>query len=334
MTALEKTRQQLLDRREQLAEVTLSARESQLVDLLRQVDNALERLDTSDWGRCTACDGRVEPERLTVDPLLRVCLDCLTPDERRSLELDLETAARVQAALLPPREIRHRGWEAALLWEPLGPVSGDHYDMIVPTAGDEPLHLIVGDVAGKGVAASLVQSHLHAILRALSDSHLSLAASLERANCLLCAVTLPASYATLLAARLYPDGRVELASAGHPRPLLADRRGVRPIEGAGLPLGLFRDSTYTTRELHLEPGDTLVFYTDGWTEATNDDGEFGIGRAAAAVRCGQMQTLPELLAGCRADMEAFLGGEKRGDDLTVLAVRRTSDASTPWEGRH
>jgi sigma-B regulation protein RsbU (phosphoserine phosphatase) len=325
MTALEAVREELLDRRERLAHMAVTVRESQLVELLQQVDSALERLDGGHWGQCAVCLGHVEHDRLDADPLVTVCLECLSPSERKALERDLETAARVQAALLPPRRLEHDGWEVSLLWEPLGPVSGDHYDMLRPRREDDPLDLVVGDVAGKGVSASLIQSHLHALLRVLAVSELSLAALLARANRLLCEVTLPAAYATLLAARLYREGRVELASAGHTRPLLADRRGVRPVEGAGLPLGLFCEAEYATRDLQLAPGDTLVFYTDGWTEAaTDEDGEYGIGRAAAILRRVKDRPLAELLAACRADMQEFLAGAPRGDDLTLLALRRTA----------
>jgi sigma-B regulation protein RsbU (phosphoserine phosphatase) len=324
MSTLDAVRDELIERRERLAGLAVTVRETQLVELLQQVDSALERLDGGTWGRCAVCSGTVERDRLAADPLLTICLECLSPAERKALERDLEAAARVQAALLPPRQLAHDGWEVALLWEPLGPVSGDHYDLLRPQRDDEPLHLVVGDVAGKGVAASLLQSHLHALLRALAAPDLSLAALLTRANRMLCEVTLPASYATLLAARLYPGGRVELASAGHPRPLLADRRGVRPVEGAGLPLGLFCDAEYASRDLHLAAGDTLLLYTDGWTEAATDEGEFGIGRAAAVLRRAKDRPLAELLAACRAGMDDFLNGTPPGDDLTLLALRRLS----------
>jgi sigma-B regulation protein RsbU (phosphoserine phosphatase) len=322
VTALEAVRDELVERRERLAGLAVTVRESQLVELLQQVDSALERLDGGHWGQCTVCLGEVEEDRLAADPLVSVCLGCLSPTERKALERDLEAAARVQAALLPPRRLQYDGWVVSLLWEPLGPVSGDHYDLLRPQRDDEPLHLVVGDVAGKGIAASLLQSHLHALLRALAAPEVSLAALLKRANRLLCEVTLPAAYATLLAARLYPEGRLELASAGHPRPLLADRRGVRPVEGAGLPLGLFCDAEYATRDLQLAAGDTLLFYTDGWTEAATDEGEYGIGRAAAVLRRVKDRPLDELLAACKEDMQTFLAGAPRGDDLTLLALRR------------
>lgn len=324
MSTLDSIRHELLERRERLASLAVTVRESQLIELLRQVDSALERLGEGSWGHCAICHGEVETDRLSADPLVTVCLECLSPSERRALERDLEAAARVQAALLPPRHLEHDGWEVALLWEPLRFVSGDHYDLVRPQHENEPLSLVVGDVAGKGVAASLIQAHLHALLRALAAPELSLTALLTRANRLLCEVTLPASYATLLAARLHAGGRMELASAGHPRPLLADRRGVRPVEGAGLPLGMFCEAEYASRDLQLAPGDVLVLYSDGWTEAETDDGEYGIGRAAAILRQVRKLPMAELLAACRGDMEKFLGGAPRGDDLTLLAVRRTA----------
>src|SRR5262249_52287854 len=132
MTTLEAVRDELLERPERLAHLAVTVRESQLVELLRQVDSALERLDGGTWGRCAVCLETVEPDRLAADPLVTVCLGCLSPAERQALERDLEAAAQVQAALLPPRQLAHDGWEVALLWEPLGPVSGDHYDLLRP----------------------------------------------------------------------------------------------------------------------------------------------------------------------------------------------------------
>ena len=115
-----------------------------------------------------------------------------------------------------------------------------------------------------------------------------------------------------------------MANAGHPRPLLADRRGVRPVEGAGLPLGLFGEGDYDVRRLRLDPGDTLLFYSDGWTEAATSRGEYGVGRAAAALEAAGRLPLAELLAACRGDMETFLGDDERPDDVTLVAMRRLS----------
>jgi sigma-B regulation protein RsbU (phosphoserine phosphatase) len=201
-------------------------------------------------------------------------------------------------------------------------VSGDHVDLIPPVGPGAPLTLVLGDVSGKGVAAALLQSHLHALFRALVPTGQSLPDLFKRANELFAEATSSVSYATLAALRLASDGGFSIANAGHPRPLLADGRGVRPSEGGGLPLGLFCDSVYTERELELQPGQTLLLYTDGWTEGAREGREFGIGRAAASLRRGARLPLPDLLASCRADLDHFLDGSPRGDDLTLVAVRR------------
>jgi sigma-B regulation protein RsbU (phosphoserine phosphatase) len=316
-------RSQLEGRRERLAQVATALPEERLEELLREVDAALLRLETPDWGLCTHCRDPIESERLEADPLLTVCLDCLSPGQRRALEHDLESAAEVQRALLPPAELSRDGWQVAWLWEPKGAVSGDYVDLLRHQEGDGGLDLVLGDVSGKGVAASLLQSNLHALFRALAEPPRPLGEILSRANRQFCQATGPASYATLIAGRLAADGTLEMANAGHPRPLLADRRGVRPVEGAGLPLGLFCETEYEHRKLRLAPGNTLLIYTDGWTEAASAKGEYGVGRASAALARGAWLPLPELLATCRDDMEAFLGAAERPDDLTLLAVRRT-----------
>lgn len=299
--------------------------EDDLIMLLRRVDAALDRLGGGHWPLCVGCRIPVEPELLAAAPAMTVCFDCLGPEDRRALERDLEGAARIQRALLPPPRLARDDWEVAWLWEPRGAVSGDHVDLLVPAEcdGPAPVHLILGDVAGKGLAASLLQSHLHALFRALDHQTLPLGDLLTRANRQFHQAIGSASYATLIAARLGAGGLLELANAGHPRPLLADRRGVRPIEGAGVPLGLFAASTYVTRDVQLARGDVVLLYTDGLTEAERDDEEYGIGRTAAVLRRSAHLPLAELLAACRQDLGAFLAGSQRADDLTLVALRRT-----------
>ncbi len=323
----ERVRERLVERRAELVELTERHREARLVDLLRRVDDALGAIEVGEWGRCKSCHEAISADRLHDDPLVTVCLECLADEERRALERDLVSAARVQRALLPPAHLERGGWEIAYLWEPRGPVSGDHVDLVRDTCDATPFHLLLGDVSGKGIAASFLQSHLHALFRALAPAEMPLAELVGRANRLFSEATSNAKYATLVAARLFAEGRVELANAGHPRPLLADRRGVRPVEGGGVPLGLFSEATYTSREIPLAPGDTLLFYTDGWTEAEHAEEEFGIGRAAAALRRAAQLPLPELLAACREEQERFLAGERRSDDLSLVAVRRAAGAA-------
>lgn len=319
----ERVRGELAARRARLADLVAAQADAGLLDLLRRVDRAIATVDLGEWGRCAVCHEAMSAAQLDgVDPLVTICLECLSAGERQALERDLEAAARVQRALLPPSRLDHAGWEIAFHWQPRGAVSGDHVDLVRSGGGDDSLLLLLGDVAGKGVAASLLQSHLHALFRALATAEAPLGDLLGRANRLFYAATAAASYATLTLLRLHPDGRLELANAGHTRPLLADARGVRPVEGAGLPLGLFGDAAYDDRELFLAPGQTLLLYTDGWTEAAVGEEEYGIGRAAAALRRAARLPPAEVVAACRGEMEAFLAGAPRGDDLTLLALRR------------
>lgn len=313
----------LESRREELASAVTVQAEGRLAELLRQVDAALAQRE-GDWRLAgPRVEASVAPSaEESLEEAVRVCLEGLEPDALRALERDLEKAAVVQRALLPPATWSAQGWQVARLWEPLGAVSGDHVDIVAGRSATEPAHLFVGDVAGKGVAASLLQSHLYALFRSFTDPALDLGEILGRANTHLCEATTSAHYATLVGLRLHGDGRVELANAGHPRPLLADRRGVRPVEGSGLPLGLFCASGYAERLFELAAGDVLMFYTDGWTEAESDGEEYGIGRAAAALRRASDRPLPELLAACRQDLDEFLSGAPRADDLTLVAVRR------------
>jgi sigma-B regulation protein RsbU (phosphoserine phosphatase) len=306
-----------------LAEITRSTPDPRLLDLVRRMDDALQEMQVGTWAVCGVCHETISPAGMEEHPLVSICLECMTAEQRDLLERDLESAGRAQRHLLPPRHVTHDGWEIACVWEPFGVVSGDHVDLLRPVRPDEPLHLLLGDVAGKGIAASLLQAQLRALFRALAPSEARLTELFAKANRLLIEAVVPGSYATLAALRLHPDGSVLLGNAGHPRPLLADRRGVRPIEDASVPLGMLPDAAYVERRLALRPGDTLLLYTDGWTEARRDDEEYGVGRAAAALRRSRDLSVDDVLAACRADLAAFLDGRPRGDDLTMVAVRRT-----------
>lgn len=318
-------RERLVAGRAALDELTRSQPDPRLVDLLRRLDDALNEMPVDAWGVCTVCHETIPSADMDEHPLVSICLECMSRAQRDALEYDLRSAAEVQRALLPPQRLSHGGWSMQYTWEPFGAVSGDHVDVVLPTDARGALHLLLGDVAGKGLAASLLQSQLHALFRALAPMHATLIDLFDRANRLFFEVTAPSSYATLAALRLYPDGRAVLANAGHPRPLLSDRRGVRPVEDASMPLGMLEDVTYTERELRMHPGDTLLLYTDGLTEAWRGGSEYGVGRAAAAFRSARNLPLTDVLASCRRGLDAFLADSPRSDDLTIVAVRR--DAS-------
>jgi sigma-B regulation protein RsbU (phosphoserine phosphatase) len=325
MATLEQTflHGQLMTRRERLEQaLRASPRESALADLLRQVDAALERMAQGTYGLCETCHDPVEQERLLADPLTRFCLGDLTTEQRQALQRDLELAAEMQRSLLPPKQLRVNGWEASYLYQPLGPVSGDYCDLIQPEQRDS-VFFVVGDVSGKGVAASLLMTQLHGMFRSLSSVGLPLDEAVSRANRLLCESALAGQFATLVCGRAERGGRVEICNAGHLPVLHLTKDGVRRIESSGLPLGMFSTHNYALHAAQLDRGDALVLYTDGFTEAQGGGGtEYGIERLERLLGSRHGLPVSDLTQACLADLRSFRGTAAARDDLTLLALHR------------
>lgn len=315
-------RGQLVERRRRLEAAAAGADdEAQLRRLLGEVDAALARMDGATYGLCEVCHDPVEAERLLADPLVCVCLGCMTPVQRRALEEDLELAAQIQAGLLPCREFRHDGWQVSYHYEAASLVSGDYCDFV--TAEDGSLYFMLGDVAGKGVAASLLMSQLHAMFRVLVPLGLPVNRLVERASRLFCESTLPTHYATLVVGRADTAGEVEVCNAGHLPPVLLRAGSARLIEATGLPVGIFCDEQFTSEKFRAEPGDTLFLFTDGLSESRDPaGGEYGPGRLQNLLRRSHALAPAELIGACLRDLRDFSSGAPRHDDLTVLALRR------------
>jgi sigma-B regulation protein RsbU (phosphoserine phosphatase) len=316
-------RDQLLERRHRLEAVLPGTSEhAQLTQLLTEVDSALERMDKGSYGICEVCHDPVEKDRLLADPLVRYCLDHLTESGRRALEQDLELAAQMQHALLPKQNLRHNGWEVAFHYAPHGPVSGDYCDVILPD-GDSSLFFALGDAAGKGVAASMMTAHLHAIFRTLMSSKLPVHQMVEQASRIFCESTMSPYFATLVCGRGTARGEIELSNAGHCRPLLIRHGEVTRLESGGLPLGLFCEGRYTSESLRLDHGDSLLLYTDGLVESSSSAGEeFGDQRVAEAA--ARFHSLPpgKFIDGMLEAHGRFCRGERATDDLSMMVIRR------------
>ena len=318
-------RDQLVERRNRLTDARGHAHEGQRVEkLLAEIDSALLRLDEGTFGLCKICNDPIETDRLIADPLLEYCLDHLTVPQQRALQEDLNLAARIQAALLPPRKLRSHGWEVAYHYEGAGPVSGDYCDLV---AAEDGIHFVVGDVMGKGVAASMLSTHLHATFRALVAMGLSLEELVSRASRAFCESTLPTHFATIVYGRADAHGVIQVCNAGHHQPLIVRREEVVPIEPTGFPLGLFCDESFTTATYGSRAGDVLMLYTDGLAEATDPSGvEYGTDRLVESMRRAAGEDPTGLIAACIADYRGFLRGRPHEDDLTLMALRRVSES--------
>lgn len=321
LAALDIYRPPLLERRALLEAVARTAPDAALKRLLTEVDAALERIGNGTYGLCESCHDPIEPEGLARNPMVRFCLDHLTQAELTAHEQDVHLAAQIQERLLPPRDARFDGWETGYRYLPAGAVSGDYCELIAAKEGDG-LFFAVGDIAGKGVAASLLMTHLSAIVRSLVSLDLPLQQMMQRANRLLCESTGPSHYATLVCCRAW-GGKVEVSNAGHCRPLWLRSGQTERLDSTGLPLGLFCEAEYGVREVRLGEGEGLALYSDGIPEARNGDGEeYGDDRLTRVLEEHRGLGAGEAAEAALRDVDGFLGSRAAHDDRTLLIVRR------------
>ena len=319
-TYVNSVREQLLAGRERLSDVLAGHESEQMLRLLAEVDSALHRIEHGSFGVCEVCAGVVPGEVLMENPLARVCLECLTPKQQRALEYDLELAAQIQKGLLPPADVAIAGWEISYLYQPAGMVSGDYCDVI---KDDGHLNFIMADVSGKGVAAAMLASNLRAVFRSLIPLRLPVEELMVRANRLFHESALPNQYATLAFGRTSSQGELELANAGHLPVLLAGKSGVTTFESNCKPLGFFSDERVHVVRAVMSPGDTVVLYTDGVSEASNADGEeYGVEALRRLIAEQHPTCCPsKLVQACKQRLAAFRGATERADDETLMAIQ-------------
>jgi sigma-B regulation protein RsbU (phosphoserine phosphatase) len=312
---------QLVERRSRLEQaLSSSPNDTQIRGLLAEVDAAIERVNGGGYGLCEICNEPIEPDRLIADPLVRFCLDHMTADQRQALEQDLELASQIQNALLPKRSLKLAGWVTAYHYEGAGLVSGDYCDLVI---SGEDLYFIVGDVSGKGVAASMLMAHLHASFRALVSLEMPLSQVMERASRMFCESTLPTHFATLVCGKAQRTGKVQICNAGHNPPLLLRGSKLEEVKATGLPLGMFCEEEFTVSSAHLDPGDCIFLYTDGLVEAVDRAGaQYGIERLYRVAKQGGFMTPEGLISMCLKDLNAFRAGMPRADDLTIMVIQR------------
>jgi phosphoserine phosphatase RsbU/P len=244
--------------------------------------------------------------------------------DRLSLKNDLEIAREIQQSMLPRAAFKAPGIEAFGMTRPANTVGGDFYD-IVPLPDGRVL-LALGDVAGKGSPAALLMALLLAMMRTLIDEGLEGADLVSRLNVQIGRHSLPHSrFVTLFLSVLNPaTGELSYVNAGQNPPLL--RRGSGSYErlrAGGMALGMFENATYTTGATVLEPGDVLVMYSDGITEAEDTfDQPFDEAGVQTVVDGQSWASAKELGWALFEAVETHSRERRLLDDLTVLALRR------------
>lgn len=259
--------------------------------------------------------------------LLMNLLVLLEVADRLSLKRDLEVAKEIQNAMLPEGTWTGPGVEAFGLTKPANTVGGDFYDILPQPDGT--VLVALGDVAGKASPAALLMALLLAILRTLADEGLPLPALVQRLNLQVSRHAPASRFITLFLASYTPStGRLEFVNAGQTPPLLRRQNGsIERLMSGGIALGMFEGSTYEAGELHLNPGDALLMYSDGLTEAESPDGrpfdESGLERTLALYAGAYQQSAAaELGKAVFEAVERHRRDQRLQDDLTVLVLSR------------
>lgn len=245
--------------------------------------------------------------------------------EKKRLEGQLEVARQVQLELLPPSDPQLAGFDISAYNFPTEEVSGDYYDW-VPIYEDQ-IGLVIADVSGKGVPAALLMAFLRASLRNATHTGYATHISMSKVNNLLWESIERNQFVTAFYGRLDATNRtLAYSNAGHNPPLLIDAEGrTRYIDRGGLPLGMFNDTRYHEYYLSFSPGDMLVLYTDGATEAANvNDEEFGRDRLAEAAKSAYSLSAREVIGRMEKAVLEWTGGLGATDDVTFFVIKALS----------
>jgi len=233
---------------------------------------------------------------------------------------EYEEAREIQQGLMPKQIPQIPGVEISGSWRPARIVGGDYFDVF--SFSERRVGLCIADVSGKGMPAALLMSNLQAVVKALASENSSPKELVEKVNRVMCRNTTEAKFITLFYGLLDVDGKtLRYANAGHNAPILTRKDGAQVrLEEGGLILGIFQERSYEQGEIELRPGDRLVMFTDGVSEAVDGEGEeFGEERMAELSRCARQLSAEALRRRLLERVTEFCAGGF-DDDATILVV--------------
>ncbi len=247
-------------------------------------------------------------------------------NERRRMEQELAIGRKMQRSLLPADSPRVPGYELGVRYQAAREVGGDFYDFCWVPGEKRRLGLIIGDVSGKGVPAALFMAMCRTNLRAAVLSGRSPSAALQRANELILNDSQAEVFLSAIYALLDPQtGRLSYANGGHNRPLLIQGATgeILELSARGIILGEFEEVAIEEQHIELSPGDALILYTDGITEAIDADQQaFGEERLKEVLGAHAGESPEELVSAVTEALQAFIGTEPNADDFTIVAIAR------------
>jgi phosphoserine phosphatase RsbU/P len=250
-------------------------------------------------------------------------LYALAIDQGR-IEKELQMAREVQSSLIPTHTPEISGWQFAASWKPAREVSGDYYDFI--QIKPDILGLVIADVSDKGMPAALFMALTRSTVRASVTQAFSLANGISQANRLISNDSSGGMFVTLFYAQLaLKTGQLNYVNAGHNPPLIYHRTGDEwmSLTRTGVALGIEENQIYAQMMVQLNPGDFILMYTDGLTDAIDpDEKAFGEERLHQALSNHRHESASDILAGIQADVNQFIRSSEPFDDITALVIKR------------
>jgi sigma-B regulation protein RsbU (phosphoserine phosphatase) len=300
-----------------------SADESTVEEHLHVIDNSLGKIEEGTFGICEVCHEQVDSELLQMDYTATVCLGHFTEEQLRELETELELSQVVQRALLPQQVPVIDGLNIAAFSRPAQIVSGDYFDFV--DFKDGAHGFVMADVSGHGVSAGMLMTSLQMAFHTLVPEALSPVEVLERINRVYMHNINFTTFVTIFFAKFDPRTRIlTYANAGHNSVYVhhAAENGETWLHPTGPAIGLMEGFLLRAEEVKLEPGDTLLLYTDGVTEASDPEGiEFGEDKLAEVVQQNPDASVEDLIQMVLRALKEHTQGVPLVDDVTLVACK-------------
>jgi sigma-B regulation protein RsbU (phosphoserine phosphatase) len=290
---------------------------------LHVIENSLEKIESSALGVCKVCHGIVDDSLLEMDYTSCVCLDHYSDDERRRLESELELSQVVQRALFPQRMPVIAGLELAAFSRPAEIIGGDYFDFFKFHDGSHGL--VIADISGHGVSAGMLMSSLQTAIQTMAPDTDSPAEILERINRFYIHNINFTTFVTVFLAKFDTNSRtLTYVNSGHNPPAIFRKSEGRVnwLTRTAPAIGL--DEHYSPKmvSLKLLNGDVLLLYTDGLTEALNNEMEqFGVERLVEFLQNAADLSVSDMLQVVRKGVSAYGGDLPLADDLTLVAMK-------------
>lgn len=291
-------------------------------DHLRVIDDSLHKIDDGTLGVCEVCHESVDAKLLTMDYTATVCLGHYSEEELRQLESELEMSQMVQRALLPQQPPDIPGVSVAAFSRPAQIVGGDYFDFMPFSDGGHGF--VMADVSGHGVSAGMLMTSLQTAFHTLVPTADSPLEVLERINHLYMHNINFTTFVTIFFGKLDPlTGLFTYANAGHNSAYLLRADGQEELlHPTGPAIGLMEGFLVKAGQVQLHPGDTLLLYTDGVTEAANAAGvQFGLDSLAQVVKDNAALNAEQIIQHILRAVSGFTNGAQLVDDATLVVVR-------------